>query len=324
MMKPSKIRQTYPTVMLGLLFCGLGLLWPAAEYRRPLSVAVGIWPGSEGLILAERSFNASERRLNLVEMSWPTAVMGAFRRRVVHAAVVTLDEMMRLEAEGFKLRAVMVLGESKGSDAVLGRATVSTFNDLRGKSVGVELKTSGEHLLLRALVAHGMTLEDVHIVPLNVAETEVAFDYKELDAVVTPDPWRTRMQGKGAKVLYDSSQVGLAMSRVLVIHEDALIVYQEEIRLLVSACLARNVELGSGQTIEGMQTILRREGLDLSQWQEIKGMIHFPDRKENLRLMKQSREGLDQSMKEILSKGLLPHGSKTEALLDSNFLEEAE
>jgi NitT/TauT family transport system substrate-binding protein len=324
MMKLAKVQRIFPTILVGLLFCGLGLLWPESEYRRPLTVAVAIWPGSEGLILAESDFDLSEQRLNLVEMSWSSAVMGAFRRRVVDGAVVTLAEMMRLEAEGFKPRAVLVLGESRGSDAVLGRTEVSSMADLRGKRIGVELKTSGEHLLFRALAAHGMTMKDVRIVPLNVAETEVAFEYNELDAVVTSDPWRTRILGKGAKALYDSNQVGLEMSRVLVVHEEALLTYQEELKSLVSACLEKNAELASDQVGDFMQTILRREGLELSQWRELKGMVHFPDRKENLRLMEPSSEGLEQSMAGMLDEGLGVQELKTGVLLYSNFLKEQE
>ena len=163
-----------PAVLLGLLLCAVGLFWPEPESRRSLTVAATIWPGTEGLVTAGDDGSLKGKRINLVEMSWPTAAMGAFRKRVVDGLVVTLDEMLRLEADGAKPRAVLILGVSKGSDAIMTQPGMNSVEELRGRRVGVEMRSSGEYLLTQALAAHGMTLHDIDVVPVNLAETESA------------------------------------------------------------------------------------------------------------------------------------------------------
>lgn len=252
--------------------------------------------------------------------------MGAFRKRVVDAAIVTLDEMLRMEADGAKPRAVLVLGISKGSDAILGRPGLNSVNDMRGKRVGVELRSTGEYLLTQALAAHGMSSKDVKMVPLNLAETETAYDAGDLDAVVTADPWHIRLREKGATLLYDSSGMGLELSRVLVVREDALEDFSSEVQSLVSAHLSHVARTGGLDFGNEMQGVLRRENLDLSQLKATWKRIHVPDGKENLRLMEQREGGLEQCLDKMVftmrQEGLLKQDVETKKLLAPLFLKE--
>lgn len=314
-----------PTILLGGLLCIAGLIWPESEYQRPLTVAVDIWPGTESLVMACDEGNTKEQRINTVEMSWPTAVMGAFRKRVVDAAVVTLDEMIRLEADGARPRAVLVLGISNGGDAIMARAGLESMQSLRGRQVGVELRSAGEYLLGEALQSSGMSWKDVHVVPLNLAETEDAYDEKDLDAVVTADPWRLRLRDKGAKMLYDSEEMGLKFSRLLVVREDALQTYERELRFLVSACLAHHARMLLPHG-EGMDASLRREGFTPEQWQKSLARVHLPDAAENRRLMKPGTGGLEECatgmIQAMLQSGMLPREIKARGLFVPTFLEE--
>ncbi|OYW31526.1 MAG: hypothetical protein B7Z47_00825 [Chthoniobacter sp. 12-60-6] len=319
--------RSFPIVVLGGLLCLMGVLWPEPEHQRPLTVAVNVWPGTETLVMACDIVNTQDQRINVVEMSWPTAVMGAFRKRVVDAAVVTLDEMIRLEAEGAKPRAVLVLGISQGSDAVMGHPGQQSMAHLRGRNVGVELRSGGEYLLWQALAANGMTLQDVHVIPLNLAETEDAYHEKEMDAVVTTDPWCLRLLEKGAVALFDSRQTGLELTRVLVVREDALPTYRRELHSLVSACLKLNSPTGLPGSARGHDAILRRQGFTLSQWQKSLGRIHVPDAAENLRLMTQNSGGLEECLEKMIGtmrkQGLLRQEIKAQDLLIPYFLEES-
>ncbi|OYW77039.1 MAG: hypothetical protein B7Z37_05840 [Verrucomicrobia bacterium 12-59-8] len=315
-----------PAAFLGVLLCAVGLLWPESEYRRPLTVAVNIWPGSERLVMACDASNTKDQRINIVEMSWSTAVMGAFRKHVVDAAVVTLDELIRLEADGAKPRAVLILGVSKGSDAIMGHTGQMSMQSLRGKHIGVELRSSSEYLLRHALMANGMSFQDVEVVPLNLAETEAAYKEKGIDAVVSSDPWCTRLQDKGATVLFDSSQMDLELSRVLVVREDVLQAYPRELHSLVSACLKIKSQAGWTEIENGQDATLRRAGFTLEQWKKSLKKIHLPDAAENRRLFVQKAGGLEECLKkmsvEMLQLGLLDHEVEVRRLITPVFLEE--
>lgn len=337
-----------PASILGVLLCAVGLLWPESEYRRPLTVAINIWPGSERLVMACDASNTKDQRINIVEMSWSSAVMGAFRKHVVDAAVVTLDELIRLEADGAKPRAVLVLGISRGADAIMGHAGRRWFGDghrshrgpvadseppglesmqsLRGKHVGVELRTSSEYLLRHALKANDMSIQDVQVVPLNLAETEDAFKEKGIDAVVTADPWCTRLRDKGARVLFDSSKMDLELSRVLVVREDVLHAYPRELRSLISACMRSSCQAGSQDIENGQDATLRREGFTSEQWRQSLQKIHLPDMAENRRLLGQKAGGLEECLKkmtaEMVQMGMLEHEVEVRGLLTPEFLED--
>lgn len=318
------MRQILPTVFVGLVLCVAAMFWPTSKVERPLTVAVTVWPGMEALLMGGQAARSKAKRINFVEMSWPTAVAGAFRKRVVDAAVVSLDELLLLEADGARPRAVLILGVSKGSDAILGRSNLKGVADLRGKRVGVEMRSGGEYLLMRALMASGMRLSDVERVPLNLAETESAFVSDNLDAVVTSDPWSTRLKDKGARVLFDSSQSGLELTRVLVVREDAIEAHAEAIRLLVSAHLRLIEDFRSAGDRSGLDAILRREGLGPAQWGRTLKVIHFPTADENVRLMDPADgelvECLKTMAKAMKESGLLTDEVDTSVLFNSTFV----
>lgn len=325
-MKKNAIYQLLPTFILGVLLCIAGVFWPSVGDKKSFTVAVNIWPGMEVMLMATQSRKLQNEKINFVEMSWSSAATGAFRLRVADAAIVTLDELLRLEDDGARPRAVLVLGISAGSDTILGRPGLKSIADLRGKRVGVELRSSGEHLLLHALSNNDMSMKDIQVVPLNQAETETAYDDTDLDVVVTADPWSLRLRDKGAVVLYDSRVVGLELSRVLVVSEDALKTYSKEVQTLVSSHLKHVVksgEIDAGK--EGLDVILRRENLTPEQWHRAVKLIHAPDAEENLRLMNPASGELVKCLKKMAAdmrrENLITHRFKMEPLLNSTFVE---
>lgn len=323
MKRPVSIR-VFPVLATGLLLCGIGLFWPASTQQRPFTVAVNIWPGAEGVLSARQAESFKNMPVSFMEFSWSAAVLGAFQKRVVDAAVVSLDELLLLEEGDAQPVAVLVVGTSKGSDAILARPGIQSVADLRGKRVGLELQSSSEYLLMTSLKKHGVPVGEIEIVPLNLAETESAYLDKDLDAVVTADPWRVRLQDKGAVLLDDSSDLGLEMSRVLVVRRDAVKKFGPETRSLVATCLAHARSAGPCfEEEEGFAAVLRREGLTRAQWQTALGLIHLPGAGENTSLLEGGLiEVLQQVQTRMRASGILERGVKVEPLINAGFVKE--
>ncbi len=323
MEKIARRHRTYPLVIAGLLLCVAGVFWPREEVPRLFTLAINIWPGVEGLLLSPGVEQERDPHVNYVEMSWSSAAMGLFHRRVVDAIVVTPDELLRLGDEGARPRALAVLGVSHGSDAVLARPEIKTMEQLRGRRIGVEQRSAAEYLLVHALAAHDMVLSDVMVVPLNIAETEEAYDDRDVDAVVAADPWRVRLQDKGAVTLYDSRDMGLEMCRLLVTEERSMQTYANELRGIIADHFHYVSKLRDLEPANGLGAVLRREGLDVGQWHRVLEAIQFPVAEEQSRLLGSGKDGLEECLERIqrnmLQARLLKHSMDVRALLIPEF-----
>lgn len=312
----------------GVVLCVLALLWPEAVDKKPFALAIGIWPGMETLTLAREHGRLPEQEVNFVELSWTSATMMAFENRVVDGAVVTLDEMLRLKAGGHAIKAVLVLGTSSGGDAVLARSHTGSLKELRSRRIGVEMRASGEYLLSRGLAEAGMTLADVELVPLNLAEAETAFEMNEVDALVTMDPALSRLTGHAdSHAIYDSRRIPGGICRVLVVREDFLETRGDILRKLVSIHfdLLKVLHAGGGQP--GMDAVLRREQLSKAQFARSLERLSSFSRDANLRLLDHGPSGLEPVLKEMAAfmaaQGLLEAEPPVTGLLDARLIRPA-
>lgn len=229
-MRPVKFLRT---ALLLLFLCGLaGCL---AEPEPPLRLGTNIWPGYEPLYLAREQGYLAEDRVALVELLSTSEVMRAFRNGAIDAAALTLDEVISLRAAGLRPVVVQVTDISNGADVILVRQGVERMEDLRGKRVGVEATALGVYMLSRALALHGMGLEDVEMVHLEVNEHREAWLAGKVDAVVTFEPVRQQLIDEGGIILFDSSMIPGEIMDLLVVRESLLESRREQVDHLIEA-----------------------------------------------------------------------------------------
>jgi NitT/TauT family transport system substrate-binding protein len=84
---------------------------------------------------------------------------------------------------------------------------INNLADLKGKTVGVPLGTSGEMILRLALQRVGLTEKDVQLRPLDPASVVTAFISGKIDAAAIWSPLTTQIEQRvpGTKVLIDDS-----------------------------------------------------------------------------------------------------------------------
>lgn len=93
-----------------------------------------------------------------------------------------------------------------------------TVADLAGKSVAVNQGGTGDYLLRRALVSHGMTIEDVEPVHLGPADAATAFSSGQVDAWATWDQYLvTAQQLEGTVTVALARDVGATNRTVHVV-----------------------------------------------------------------------------------------------------------
>lgn len=267
------------------------LMWEPKDADGPMKVAVGLWPGSETFTIARERGILDDDEVRVIEMTWSSAAMRAFGNRVVDAAVLTLDETLRLRENGHDARIVFPMDISAGADAVVSLGAVGDIRSLKGRRVGVELRTAGMYLLARALEREGLTFDDLKVIPLNLAETESSLIEGEVDAVVTAEPWLSRLREAGAAVLFDSRQTPDQLCRVLVARGEVLEKHEKALTHLIATHMRILGQMTKDLSPVEIETISRREGIPRESFDHALQAMRRPDGQEALRLM----EGEDSS-----------------------------
>ena len=244
-----------------LLLLVIAVLVPHVENRQRIRVAPGVWPGSEALMLAYAQKKLPTDKFQMVELPWSSAVMHALGNGAADVALMTLDGVLRLREGGQQLRVLMVLDESLGADKVMARSDIKKVTDLKGKTVGVDVRGVGAYLLFNALETSNMTMNDIHLVQMVQMEMKDAVEAGEVDAVVAAEPWTTGIRAAGLHCVFDSKQLSIPILRVLVTSEKALERFRPELTRLLKVQIEMNEVVRSGKLFDGAEMILRREGV---------------------------------------------------------------
>ncbi|MFB4269748.1 aliphatic sulfonate ABC transporter substrate-binding protein [Nonomuraea sp. GTA35] len=110
-------------------------------------------------------------------------------------------------------RIISTSAEVPQGEAVLVKedSGITSFEDLKGRSIALNKGSNVNWLLVRLLEKHGMTIKDVNVKYLKPAEGRPAFDNGQVDAWIIWDPYFALAERPGVKVLADAT--GLAGNR---------------------------------------------------------------------------------------------------------------
>jgi len=309
-----------------LLRAGLSAaLAPLAACTPPqpaLRVGVIVFPGYEPLIAAREVGRLDPQRVRLVEMRSSTDTQQALGVQHLEGAGMTLDEVLAARADGLDLRVVAVLDESVGADVVMARAPLRRPQDVAGRRVGVEAGAVSA-VMLDAMLQHaGLGAADVIKVPITQATAVRMWNERQLDAVVTCEPFASALAQRGAVRLFDSQAVPGRIVDVLAVTADAVAQQPDAVRQLVAAHFEglRLMQAQDPQATAAMAARLRVPPAELPA--AFRG-LQLPDAARNHALLdggtlRQSAEALRTLM---LAQGLLPRDpGGLEALTDARFL----
>lgn len=230
---PSNVSRRWCLTALGAALLG------CAPLPGPVRLGAHVWPGYELLYLARSRGWLDARHVLLIETPTASASLRALASHALEGAALTLDEVLTALDRGIALTVVAVVDVSDGADVVLAQPglqpTPQAPDPLRGRRVGVEPGATGM-VMLDAWLRHlGLTLADIHLVPLGVDEHAAAFRQGRIDAVVTYEPVRSQLLATGARELFSSHQVPDRIVDVLAMRPQALVTQAQAVRKLVAA-----------------------------------------------------------------------------------------
>ncbi len=276
------ITLTLASALALMLMLSLGSC--SRETESPLRIGTNVWIGSEPLYLARDLGYLPPTSVQLLEYPSASEVLRAFRNEAIDGMVISMDELFGLAVEGMKPRAILAVDVSHGADAIVGRADMSSMNDLRGKRVAVESSALGAYVLSRALALSGMQASDVKVVQMESNEQPAAFERGQVDAAVTFDPYRAQLLQNGGRTLFDSTQIPGEIVDMVVVRQSVL----DKQRKVTQSLL-----MGWFKAIDYLQRdpadAARRMGIrqQTTGEQYLVGLrgLHIPSREENLRMI---------------------------------------
>lgn len=135
-------------------------------------------------------------------------------------------------------RVVMLLGRSRGHEMLVGK-NMTALQQLAGKRIGVEDRSSAWYLVLWSLSRLGLSLRDVKLVPLdNAYSAGAALQRPDLDAVAG---FKGDVEGKGT-TLASTADAPHLTATVLVTRGDFAARYPDAIRRLIRGILDANAQ----------------------------------------------------------------------------------
>ncbi|MDH5518266.1 MAG: ABC transporter substrate-binding protein [Gammaproteobacteria bacterium] len=268
--------------LVAVIFILINLSSCTEQRTAPLKLGTTVWVGYEPLYLAREKKYINDQEIKLVELLSATQVMNAYRNKTIDMAALTMDEVLILAEEGFDPVVFLVLDSSNGGDAIIANKQYKSFDELKSKKIGYENTAVGAYLLSRALDINSMTSGDVGLVAMNVNETESALVNKQVDAVVTFEPAKSRLLENGFVKVFSSKEVPNEIIDVLIIRKDLISKNKGHLNNLVDAWF-KSLAYYKDNEIDSLRIMNQR--LKLSEQRIVKAFegVVFPQRAENLR-----------------------------------------
>lgn len=190
---------------------------------RPLRVAFHPWPGYEFLPVAAQRNWLTSSDAELVFTRDASHSRELIQSGSIDVVALTLDEVLRVRAQGVDLRVVCVFDVSAGADVLLAKQHIRSLAELKGQRVAVEAGGVGSLLLREALSRAGLSEADITVVPMGLERQARALLENEIDAVVSYEPEAGRLEASGLRRLFDSRAIPDTIFDVLAIRADRVI-----------------------------------------------------------------------------------------------------
>ncbi|MCS7171068.1 MAG: ABC transporter substrate-binding protein [Aquificaceae bacterium] len=287
--------------------------------RQSIKVGTNFWHGYEILYLA-RSLGHLPDNVKLVEFNTTSEVKRSYRNGLINAMALTIDEALRLLADGHQIRVIMVFDISEGADVVIARENIEDPQDLKGKRIGVEQTALGAYMLYRFLENKGLKQEDVEVKVLELHEHYNAFVKGDVDLVITFEPEKSKILKEGGHVIFSSRDIPGEIVDVLVV--DASLTKQVEALKGLLEGYFRAYEYYNKNRGMAYTMMSRRLGLTPEEIAKSFDGVRLPDFLENKKMllsdiMKNNIERICDAMK---SKNMLSKDLNCSVLLDEKIV----
>ena len=173
----------------------------------PLVIGYSAWPGWFPLKVAEEKgfFDKAGVKVELRYFNDYTASIDALTAGQTDANTQTLNDTLAGEASGADLKIVVNTDFSAGNDAVIVDKSITSVDQLKGKTIAAEAGVVDHYLLLQGLEANGMAEDDIEFRGTPTDAAAAGFAAGQFDGVAVFAPFTVEaLKRPGSHVLFSS------------------------------------------------------------------------------------------------------------------------
>ncbi|HET8576657.1 MAG TPA: NrtA/SsuA/CpmA family ABC transporter substrate-binding protein [Methylomirabilota bacterium] len=182
-----------------------------------------------------RLFEKAGLDAELVKFTAGPPQFAAYRSESIDAGLFGTAGYVVGLSQGLDLRNFYIQIISAYADGLVVRSDsgIATLKDLRGKKIAFLRGTSAHIGLVTALQKAGLSPSDVQMVTMDITNMVPAFSNKDVDGAYAWEPWISKMEAAGGKVLTRTIDLGLNTSDHWVVREKWAKANPEGMRRLV-------------------------------------------------------------------------------------------
>jgi NitT/TauT family transport system substrate-binding protein len=243
-------------------------------------VAISSWPGYEAFYLAEQRRLGQRFGLDLRVQQYSSLEdqRAAYSRGDVEIIATTLPDAIAICQEMPRRcpQLILVLDQSNGADVLVSPREITNVRELVGQRVGLERTVLAEYLLLRALEAERLGLDQVHHIHEGPQGLVAAFKKCDVAAVVTYPPHANALRADPRyRGLFSSAQIRGEVMAVLAVSPAYAQGHPDQLRDLVRTWWAARA-LIEAEPVASQALMAQREQVSPAAFVESERWIHYP------------------------------------------------
>jgi len=250
----------------------------------PVNLAGNTWLGYQPLYLALAERDCADcilelgdnQQLQVTMLPSTTQVLRLLSTGQLDAAMLTLDEALTFQSEtGIDICIASVLSYSNGADAVLTRPD---FDPAKAFQIGYEETALGGYMLRRTLELKGWAPERFTTRTLVPRRHVQALLDREIDVVISYEPYVSQLLKAGAVTLLDSRQLPGEIIDILVVRRQVWQQRQQLFTLLLNDIWPKGLARLQQPDAAALTLLSRNTELSLEELQQALAGMVFPDK----------------------------------------------
>lgn len=199
------------------------------------------------------------------------------------ATISSVDFFATAAAEGVSAKTVMKLGAGNGADALIVDVGISSFLQLKGRTIAVEKGSPDHFFLLLVLDEEGLAPSDVKLRYMTTPDAGAAYVARAVDGCAVWEPWVTNATSKRkSNILATSRDRSDVLVDTFIVRNDVLKKRPSSVKAFMHAWFDA-IEYWKAHPDESNQIMARGLGIDYKDFVTMLAGVKLSDYQDNLK-----------------------------------------